>query len=72
MRARATIQVTQGRMLIEALKRRPMTYLEMILLARSCSPWRRVSESLAENEKLIKTKRGDLIQWSVKTVSLGK
>jgi hypothetical protein len=59
---------TQGRKLIEHLKRRPMTYGEMQMLGISTSPQKRVAESLYPNEQLVKTYGHDnLIRWRVKT-----
>jgi hypothetical protein len=48
---------TQGRRLIAALKRKPHTYLEMQMLGISTSPQKRVTESLAEHEQIVKGKR---------------
>lgn len=63
---------TQGRKLIEHLKRRPMTYGEMQMLGISTSPQKRVIESLYRNERVIKTKGHDsLVRWKVKTITLG-
>jgi hypothetical protein len=45
---------TQGRVLIDALMRRPHTYLEMLEYGLSTSPWKRVSESVRANESLVK------------------
>jgi len=62
-----TDNMTQGRRLIEALKRRPFTYLEMNMLGVSQCAWKRVSESLYPNEFIIKTKGADgLIRWRVR------
>jgi hypothetical protein len=60
---------TQGRRLIDALKRRPFTYLEMQMLGISTSPQKRVAESLYADELIIKTKgRDGLIRWKVMRV----
>ena len=48
---------TQGRQLIDALRRRPMTYMEMLALGVSTCPHKRVRESLAADEVLVKQKR---------------
>jgi hypothetical protein len=55
--------MTQGRALITALRRRPMTTMQILELRISVSPWKRIAESLAPNERLIKTKnaRGLLV-----------
>lgn len=50
---------TQGRRLIEHLKRRPMTYLDMNVLGISVSPQKRIVESLAEDEQLVKARNFD-------------
>ena len=61
--------LTQGRRLIEHLKRRPFTYLEMQMLGISTSPQKRITEQLYERERIIKTKGHDgLIRWRIKTV----
>lgn len=44
---------TQGRALIALLKRRPMTYKQMLAASPSCSPWRRVKEALGADEQVI-------------------
>lgn len=49
-------KITQGRRLIAALKRKPHTYMDMLALFVSVSPWRRIRESLNERETLIKGK----------------
>lgn len=65
---------TQGRCLIEALKRKPHTYMEMLAHGVSTAPWKRVAESLAEDEQIRKSTRAvyvngevrHLTTWSVK------
>lgn len=49
---------TQGRLLIERLKRKPHTYLGMLAYGLSTSPWRRVVECLREGETLVKGRDG--------------
>jgi hypothetical protein len=57
---------TQGRKLINALKRRPHTYMEMLSLGVSTSPWKRVSECLGVGEQLVKTPNArGLTTWRV-------
>ena len=56
---------TQGRRIIAALKRRAMTYGEMQRLGISTSPKKRVVESLAEDERILKSRVGGLIRWRV-------
>lgn len=47
---------TQGRRLIAMLKRRGMTTMDMLRTEISVSPWRRITESLKEDERLVKAK----------------
>ena len=58
--------------MIEALKKRPYSYLEMQMLGISTSPQKRVMESLAEGEVLLKSRVNGLVRWRVKQVSLGR
>lgn len=51
------MKTSQGRRLIEALKRKPMTTMEMLQLGISVAPWKRIAESLQGTEQLIKYKR---------------
>lgn len=57
---------TQGRRLIMLLKRRGMTYMQMLSTGISTSPWKRVEECLLPTEvvKKAKNSRG-LIVWRV-------
>ena len=59
--------LSQGRRLISALRSKQMghTYLEMQMLGISTSPQKRIVESLREDERLVKGKRGNLITWRV-------
>jgi hypothetical protein len=50
---------TQGRRLIEKLKAKPYTYLEMNMLGISVSPHKRIAESLADSEELVKSRDYD-------------
>lgn len=60
------VYATQGRLLIRALKQRPHTYLQMLAHGISTSPWRRVLESLRDDEQLLKTPGKDrLVRWRV-------
>jgi len=62
---------TQGRRLIEDLKKRPMTYRAMLQASESCSPWRRVKESLLPGEDVITATNAQ--GWKVwRVVSLKK
>jgi hypothetical protein len=62
--------MTQGRRLIEHLKRRPFTYLEMQMLGVSTCAWKRISECLRHDEVLVKAKgRDNLIRWRVRRAS---
>ena len=56
---------TQGRRLVELLKRKACTYREMLQASESCSPWRRIDESLKPDEQIVKGKRGDWVTWRV-------
>ena len=56
---------TQGRRLIQALKRRAYTYLEMNLLGISVSPQKRIAECLRDDEQLVKGRRDGLTTWRV-------
>lgn len=57
---------TQGRRLIALLKRRGMTYMEMLSLGISTSPWKRVDECLRHDEAVKKTLNGrGLVVWRV-------
>jgi hypothetical protein len=59
-------KTTQGRRLIAALKRRPMTYGAMQALGISTSPQKRIVEALAWDEKIVKSKGADgLVRWRV-------
>lgn len=57
----------QGRRLIALLKRKPMTYAQMLATGISLCPWKRVQECLSEpKEQLIKaTNRDGLTVWYV-------
>jgi len=60
------VYATQGRVLIAALKRRPHTYMQMLAYGLSCSPWKRVLESLRPEEQLVKLPNGKgLTTWRV-------
>ena len=57
---------SQGRRLIALLKRRGMTYMEMLSLGISTSPWKRVKEQLGPCEVLQKyTNARGLVVWRV-------
>lgn len=61
-------QESQGRRLIRLLKRRGMTTLEMIQSGGTCSPWKRLAESLQPGEVLVKKKNSrNLFVYRVKT-----
>ncbi len=56
----------QGRRLIALLKRRGMTYMEMLSTGISTCPQKRVRECLHTNEMLLKTKNSrGLVVWHV-------
>lgn len=48
--------MSQGRQLIKLLKTRGMTNLELLMTGISTCPWKRISESLTEDEVLTKHK----------------
>ena len=48
---------TQGRKLITLLKRRGMTTMELLQTGISTCPWKRINEQLANNEKLLISKK---------------
>ena len=58
---------TQGRLVIAELKKRPMTYRQMLNLGVGNSPWRRVTECLDEaRETLLRVPGPDkLVRWRV-------
>ncbi len=61
---------TQGRLLIERLKMRRHTYLDMLAYGISTSPWKRIDECLREGEVLKKEKNAKgLITWRVVTAT---
>lgn len=47
------------------LKRRSMTYRQMLMASESLSPWKRVAESLRHDEQVVKGKRDGLMTWRV-------
>jgi hypothetical protein len=60
------VRKTQGRKLIEVLKRQPLSYWDMLNLNISMSPWKRVVESLAPDEELVKGTHYDgFVTWRV-------
>ena len=57
---------TQGRLVIAALKRQPLTYAGMLALKVGNSPWKRAVECLKPTEQIVKRKRADgFITWRV-------
>lgn len=57
---------TQGRQLIALLKRRRMSYMDMLMTRISVSPWKRIAESLKPGESLNKALIGGRTYWSVR------
>jgi hypothetical protein len=58
--------MTQGRRIIAHLKRRPMTYMQMLMLGISTCPQKRVTETLREDEHLFKRKNArGLTTWFI-------
>jgi hypothetical protein len=64
---REAMKQTQGRAIIAELKRRPLTYWQMIKLGHGLSPQKRVMECLREDEQLVKGRHqpSDLVTWRV-------
>ena len=63
--------MTQGRFLIKQLRKKPHTYMGMLMYCVSVSPWKRVRESLRADERLVKaTNREGLTTWRVRRVKL--
>jgi hypothetical protein len=62
------VKRTQGRAIIEELKRQPMTYWQMIRLGYGLSPQKRVRECLLPDERIVKGKHGPtgLVTWTVR------
>lgn len=57
---------TQGRLLIEKLKRKPHTYGQMLAIGISVCPWKRIKEALCIDEQIFKAKnRQGLMTWLV-------
>jgi hypothetical protein len=48
------VKQNQGERLIRALRRRPHTYMDMLRLGISISPWKRVVEQLGPEDRLVK------------------
>ncbi len=63
------VYATQGRVLVQALKRKPHTYLAMLQHGVSCSPWKRIQEALDvhfPDHQLVKGKTAaGLTTWRV-------
>jgi hypothetical protein len=57
---------TQGRVLIDHLKRKPHTYMDMLRLGISTSPWKRIKEALGADESVQKWfDKAGRITWRV-------
>jgi hypothetical protein len=58
---------TQGRLVIAALKQRPLSYRQMLNLGVGNSPWKRCMECLnPAKEQLLRVKGSDgLVRWRV-------
>ncbi len=64
---------SQGRILIQRLKARPLTYREMQDMHVSTSPHKRVMECLREDEQILRVKGADgLIRWRVVPLRKGQ
>jgi hypothetical protein len=63
--------LTQGQIIVRALRRRSMTYMEMMQLGVSVCPWKRVGEALRLDPalRLVKGKRKqgglELVTWRI-------
>ncbi len=60
---------SQGRRLVQLLKRKAMTYMEMNMLGISVSPHKRVAESLRADEQVVKGERNGMTTWRVVAAS---
>lgn len=62
---------TQGHRLVDALRRRPHTHLEMAMLGITAYPHKRVVEYLSRTPGLVlvKRERRGLTTWAVKQVA---
>lgn len=61
------VKTTQGRRLINILKKRRMTYMDMMMLGISVCPWKRIREGLVEGETLVKSiNKHGLMTWHVR------
>jgi hypothetical protein len=58
---------TQGRLILAALKRRPLTYAAMLALGVGLSPWKRVKEAIRHDPEwtivVTTRKRDGLVEW---------
>lgn len=62
---------TQGRLLVDQLKRRPHTYMDMLKHGISISPWKRIAEALAHDEVIEKSADAHgRTTWRVRKVRL--
>lgn len=66
---KCNVYATQARLLIAELKKKPHTYMQMLRHGVSTSPWRRVTEGLRPDERLIRAKNAKgLTTWRVVAV----
>lgn len=64
-----TCKRTKGQLIAAALRRRPMTYMQMWSLGFSSCPWKRAKEGLRDGEQIKKgTTRDGLVTWQVVAV----
>ena len=60
---------TQAQRLFSALRRKPHTYMDMLMLGISTSPWRRLTEAqsrLRPGERIVKaTNARGLVTWRI-------
>lgn len=66
----ANKHATQGRLLINELRRKPHTYMDMLRYGISISPWKRIKEALAIDERIEKSAdRAGRTTWRVRKIS---
>ena len=57
---------SQGRRIIRHLRKKPHTYMEMLMLGISVCPQKRVVEAMRDGEIIVKGKRNGLVTWAVR------
>lgn len=64
-----TEKLTQGRRLINLLKKRWMTTMDLLQTGISTCPWKRIKEALRDDEKLLDQKLGRLKAYRVVSIT---